>query len=347
MKSYYCKRLYEEINFDAENVYVCCGKSLGPSFETPQKKCTHNTTININKYCNKLIDWKLSSARKAYIGNVSENCKNCIELEEREITTSDFLLMKIFPNLKTKKFKIKNIIVKSFRQCELSCIYCLERRYTQGKKVKIKTKSDFYNLLPIFDALTNQNLLDKKELRIEFQGGSISVWDEFLPMLNKIKDLGINNVMYHTNAVTFIPEIAELARTTNSTMSISIDCGCKESYKKIKGDDLFDNVIENIIKYENAGISISVKYIIVRNLNDNLEEINKFLNLMKEIRTNAKNKDNISIMFDIDFRESLAENKYIIPDDYKKLLYHSINFGKENNFEIGFQEFIRNQLSDI
>lgn len=32
MKSYYCKRLYEEINFDAEDIYVCCGMSLGPSF---------------------------------------------------------------------------------------------------------------------------------------------------------------------------------------------------------------------------------------------------------------------------------------------------------------------------
>ena len=35
MKSYYCKRLYEEINFDADNVYVCCGNSLGPSLCTP------------------------------------------------------------------------------------------------------------------------------------------------------------------------------------------------------------------------------------------------------------------------------------------------------------------------
>ena len=38
MKSYYCKRLYEEINFDAEHVYVCCGKSLGPSFDLRFKK---------------------------------------------------------------------------------------------------------------------------------------------------------------------------------------------------------------------------------------------------------------------------------------------------------------------
>lgn len=344
MKSYYCKRLYEEINFDAENVYVCCGKSLGPSFETPTH--THNTTININKYCDKLIDWKLSSARNAYIGSVSEHCKNCIELEEREISTLEFLLMKIFPKLKIKKFKIKNIIVKSFRQCELSCVYCLEKRYTNGKKIKVKTKSDFYDFLPVFDSLIKQNLLDTKELRIEFQGGSISVWDEFLPILNKIKDLGINNVLYHTNAVTFIPEIAELAKTTNSSMSISIDCGCRESYTKIKGDDLFDNVVENIIRYANAGISISIKYIIVRNLNDNIEEITKFLNLIKQIRTNTKNRDNISIMFDIDFRESLASKDYIIPPNYKQFLEYVINFGKENNIKVDFQEFIEKKISN-
>lgn len=90
MKSYYCKRLYEEINFDAENVYVCCGKSLGPSFKTP-----NNTSETMEQYLNNLIKWKYSVAGNAYIGNVPEQCLNCIELQEKEISPSEFLKTKL------------------------------------------------------------------------------------------------------------------------------------------------------------------------------------------------------------------------------------------------------------
>lgn len=337
MKSYYCKRLYEEINFDAENVYVCCGKSLGPAFDVPQ-----NTSIK--EYCKKLINWKYNSVRNAYINKISDECKNCLELEKREISFFDFISIKFFPIFFYKKFKIKNIIIKSFRQCELACVYCLEKRYTKGKKITNIVKSDFYNFLPIFDSLLNQNLLDKQDLRIEFQGGSISVWDEFIPLLEKIKDTGIKNIQYHTNAVKFIPQIEELAKITNSSMSISIDCGCSDSYKKIKGENCFDNVVENIIKYADAGVSISCKYIIVKNVNDNIEEISKFMNLIKDIKNKVKYKDNIGCMIDIDFRESLSVPNYVIPDNYKNLLEYSIKLSKEYGIPIGFQDFIKKKI---
>lgn len=340
MKSYYCKRLYEEINFDAENVYVCCGKKLGPSIETPNK-----SNMNISEYCKKLIKWKFKSAQNAYLGNISPQCKDCIELEDREITFFDFFKMKFLPFFYRKKFRIKNIIIKSYRQCELSCIYCLEKKYTKGKQTNTVEKSEFYDFLPILNSLIEQNLLDKNDLRLEIQGGSFSVWDEFIPVLSKIKNHGISNILYHTNAVKYIPEIAELSQITNSAMSIPLDCGCAESYKKIKGSDLFNIAVENIIKYANSGISISCKYIIVKNINDNEQELSNFLDTIKEIRSKINNKDNISIMLDIDFRESLAVSNYAISDKNLSLFKHAIEFCKENGINIGFQDFIKKKLN--
>lgn len=346
MKSYYCKRLYEEINFDAENVYVCCGKSLGPEFSSPSilKSESNKSFSCIKEYCTKLNKWKYNVAKDAYLGKISEKCKNCIELKTREITLKDYLRVKLLPERFCNEFKIKNIIVKSYRQCELSCLYYLERKYTKGQTTPVMCKSEFYDLFPIINSLISENMLDNKNLRIEFQGGSISVWDEFLPILNQVVDCGVGSLYYHTNAITYISEISDVAAKIPSGMSISIDSGCKETYQKIKGKDLFDNVIDNIIKYANSGIKISIKYIIVKNLNDKLEEMIKFLNVVKNIRNQVNNKDNICIMIDVDFRESLAIKNYVIPNEYRPLIEHSIEFCKENNIYVDFQEYIKKQL---
>ena len=340
MKSYYCKRLYEEVNFDAENIYVCCGMSLGPSFSVPNPQ-----KEKLSSFIRKLIDWKTNCSKEAYLGNVAEQCKNCIELQEREISKWEYYKTKFSPkSVVRKKFPVKNIIVKSYRQCELSCIYCLERRYTKGHKTFEVCKSEFYDFLPLFKAFINEGVLDKKLLSIEFQGGSITVWDEFLPALKEAKDFNVNHLMYHTNAITFVPEVVE-SPMIDSSMSIAIDCGSKETYKKIKGGDYFDNVISNIIKYADAGISCSVKYIIVSRVNDNLEEIKKFLDTIVYIRNSISNPDKISVMMEIDFRDSLTVKNYSIPDSYLELFKYAIDFCKERNISLGYQCFIRDCLN--
>ena len=194
--------------------------------------------------------------------------------------------------------------------------------------------------------MIEQDLLDKNDLRIEFQGGSISVWDEFLPVLNRIKEYGISEVMYHTNAITFIPEISALAATVKSSMSIALDSGSAETYKRIKSENLFEQAVENIIKYANAGILISCKYIIVKNVNDNADDISEFLNTIKSIRNKIINKHNVNVMIDIDFRDSLSSKDYTIPEHYMELISKAINFCKKENIEIGFQDFIKNKLKE-
>ena len=184
MKSYFCKRLYEEINFDADNVYVCCGNSLGPSF------CTPNLSNDKNYYKN-LLTWRKKCTKDAYLGHLAKECKNCNMLEEREISYLDYWKSKL--NLNTP-FKLKNIIVKSYRQCEYSCVYCLEHRYTQGKKTLDVSKSQFYDFVPILESLIEENLIDKENVRLEIQGGSISVWDEFENILQIATDYGIKDI---------------------------------------------------------------------------------------------------------------------------------------------------------
>lgn len=335
MKSYYCKRLYEEINFDAENIYVCCGHSLGPSFEI------YNKQKNLKKYIKTLLNWRKSITELAGMGNVSPECRNCIQLEVSDISFKNYILEKF---KRKNLFQLKNIIIKSFRQCEFSCAYCLERKYTKGKKTTKVEKSNFYDFLPIFKEIIKNNMIDKNEVRLEFQGGSIAVWDEFKDTLKYAVDYGIKHFCFHTNALTYIPEISEVAANNDCSMSISIDSGCRETFKIIKGDDNFDIVINNITKYANAGINCSIKYILVENINDNLEELVKFCNTIDYIRSKVIDNRKIAVMLDIDFRKSLASRDYEIPSDYIRLFNYIIDFCSKNNIEFGTQEFIANLL---
>ena len=336
MNSYYCKRLYEEINFDAEDIYVCCGMSLGPSFPIYSDK-----EKSIKKWLNKLLKWRKKCSVNAYRGIVSDKCKNCIELEERNISFLNFLKSFIFDY---KKFPVKNIIIKSFRQCEFSCVYCLEKRYTQGKKTVQITKSEFYDILPIIKTLINTKMIDKKGLRLEFQGGSISVWDEFKDVLKEVVNYGVGSLFYHTNAVSFIPEIGEAAKSIPSDMCVAIDSGSRETFKKVKGEDKYDTVLENIIRYVNSGINITIKYIIVKKLNDNIEEIQDFCKTIKYIAENSKHKDNIHVMLDLDFREYLNKSSYKFPDEYVQLYKYVIDFCNKNNIDFIYRDLIKNML---
>lgn len=339
MKSYYCKRLYEDINFDAENVYVCCGASLGPAYPIPKQE----EKFNYEHYLKSLINWRYNCIKNAYLGNISEKCKNCIELEPKRIYLKDFLKTKFFA--KVSSFPIKNIVIKSYRQCEFACVYCLERKYTKGKKTLEITASEFYNFLPILNTLINKKLINNKDLRIEFQGGSFSVWDEFQEILDKVVNYGVSEILYHTNAYTYIPKISEYAKKVNSSMSISIDSGCKETFEKVKSVNSFDNVVENIIKYANSNINCSIKYILIKNLNDNLDEIKKYCNTIDYICSKIKDKNKISMMIDIDFRESLANKNYEIPKEYIEIFDYLEEHSKKTGIPLGMQDFIQKKLN--
>ncbi len=338
MKSYYCKRLYEEINFDAESVYVCCGNSVASSFPIYNK----DNDKSLKSYLKHLLKWRKQCTKNAFLGKVDNGCINCFDLKEKNISFFEYIKTILF---NTKMFKIKNIIIKSFRQCEFSCAYCLEKKYTKCRKTYNVQKSEFYDFLPILKELIKNNMLDKKELRLEFQGGSISVWNEFKEVLDTAVEYGVKSLFYHTNAVTLIPEICEAAKKIPSEMCISIDSGTKETFKKIKNEDKFETVINNIISYAKAGVKCSIKYILVKNLNDNSEELENFCKTIKYINDNLEEENKVLILLDIDFRDSLCNKDYIISDEYINLYKQVKSFCIENNIVYGCQKFIFDMLN--
>lgn len=266
-KSYYCKRLNETIDFDAQKIFFCCATRTGPSINAKENVSSVKKIITAREHIIKQLDR----------GEVPIECVGCYDLVEQQKSKYSGL------NFYKRIPKPNTIIVKHFKQCNSSCIYCAEQYISKRKIVLKPQKSDYYDLLPIIKMLYTKNLIDKKNLTVLFQGGDISVLEEFEDLVNVFVDNSVKKIEIATNGIIYLPIIEKICKKTFVDMDISIDCGCRESYKKIKTVDKFDDLVKNLKRYSKLPIQLRLKYILVRNCNDNIEEVSKYIELMKEI----------------------------------------------------------------
>ena len=320
-KRYYCKRLNETLDFDALKVFYCCGTRTGPACDIPKPK----EIKNIIKKRNSLI-------KQLDRGNIPIECEGCFDLKEQ--TKPKPLLLSIF----CKPPKAKMIIVKHFKQCDCSCVYCCEQ-YLSGRKIVLKSKkSDYYDLLPVIKELYKQNMIDKKELDVHFQGGNVSVLDEFEDLVNIFIENGVKRIEIATNGIKYLPVIDDIAKKTFVDLNISIDSGCRETFQKIKTVDKFEEVKENLKKYVKLPVLLRLKYILVRGYNDNKEEIEKYINLMKEIGIT-----NSELMIDQCDKDFIQNGEFKIPDYY----YELFSFYKEKSIQSGINPTIWEYIEEI
>ena len=320
-KRYYCKRLNETLNFDALKVFYCCATRTGPSIDVPKP----------NKIKD-IIKKRTSLIKMLDRGEIPSECIGCFDLKEQENPKP--LLLSQF----SKPQKANMIIVKHFKQCDCSCIYCCEQ-YLSGRKIVLKSKkSDYYDLLPIIEELYNQDMIDKKELDVHFQGGNVSVLDEFNDLLNIFLKNGVKRVEIATNGIKYLPQIEQICGKTFIDVNISIDAGTKETYKKIKTVDKFDDLVENLKKYAKLPILLRLKYILVRGVNDNKEELENYIKLMKEIGIT-----NSELMIDQCDNEFVQNGEFKIPEYY----YGLFEFYKEKCKEYGIKATIWEYIEKI
>ena len=247
-------------------------------------------------------------------GKVPSYCQNCIYLEEKE--WDDF------------NTQINYIEIFHWNQCNCACVYCGNRSETQLKITtkKVKGNVDLYKTLKYF--IKEKHF--SENANIYFVGGEPTLLKEFpdilkLFMKQKYKmDLLTNGILYEKLFSKF------LKKSSNNYMTISLDCGTKEMYKKIKGVDKFQDVIKNIKRYlkesgENSK-NLYIKYILIEGLNDNEEEIINWLKLCKNIGIKTLHPT-------IEFCHSVNDPNKTGPSDHICNMY---NFMKEKIIEYGF-----------
>jgi len=171
-----------------------------------------------------------------------------------------------------------NFNYRSF--CNFKCVYCTTRLG--------KIDSSFYT--EVEDALGFLNFLKEKnyisvDTIIENASGEILTH----PLRDKILAAVQNNpCWFYTNACIYNKKIAKILSKGKSKIIPSIDAGTRETFKKVKGVDLFDKVCENLIQYAKDGF-VELKYIILPGLNDNERDINGLIDICQRAKIKCMN----------------------------------------------------------
>ena len=322
MPSYRCHKLETSLHFLPRDIKFCCSCAEGPGIKI--EDVNKIDKITIEKAKRKLIN----QLKK---GEIPKECKGCIEYKETKPLYKT-LWGTLF--VKEKLEPISYIIVDHYKQCDCNCIYC-------SQKYLVDEKNNYYQLLPLIKQLYKYSMIDKNNLKVEFQGGNISCLNEFDELIEEFKKHNCTKFAILTNGIKYMPQLENLSNNPESFVCISLDCGTKESFKTIKNVDAFEQTIENIKRLkENSNIHIALKYIVIKGVNDNTDEIKAFLNI-------ANNLQIKSIIFDIDYRDTLLnlKNDFVVPNHYNDLFNYAEVFCKENNIPFTIPEYTKNILS--
>ncbi|MBQ8887498.1 MAG: radical SAM protein [Candidatus Gastranaerophilales bacterium] len=206
-------------------------------------------------------------------GVIPPFCKGCHWIEEFDENSENQFLSDL-------DNYIDMIWVGHSNDCNSKCIYCFAYQEIVEKRT---TKA--YDIIPLFKEMLNQkiyNLEKEPEAHVSFAMGEPTLLKKFDDIINLFAKAGNKNFALYTNGIRFSRMTAKYIKNMN--IVISLDAGTKETFKKIKGVDKFKDVCSTIKKYAKEANKtdpkrLGVKYIIIPNVNDNKEEIDKWLDL--------------------------------------------------------------------
>lgn len=281
-----------------------------------------------NNFSGQKIDWtrfnKVKEMFRNYHkqGKINTACYECPFLEYKKWDGGNY---------------IENLYISHWTHCNSKCIYCYERQNPDEFN-----GSKNYKVLPFIKQLHESGMLHPGGM-IYFGGGEPCVLDEFEDLITYLLDNFYWGIRVHSSGIKFSPAMARAIEEVRGYMIVSVDAGCPETYKKIKQIDCYDKVLDNLRKYAlktnfKGRYLVSGKYIIIPGINDNKEEIEKWIRANYEAGLWTTS---------LDIEESwYFKHRYNIP----KYIFDLINYAKKRskqlntNFEV--YERMENMLED-
>lgn len=194
-------------------------------------------------------------------GKINTSCVGCSFLKEDKWDTERY---------------INNLYLSHWTNCNSKCIYCYATQHPENFKV-----DKLYNVMPYI-----KDMMDKGILRpggiISFGGGEPTLLDEFEDLVTYFLDNYFWGIRVHTSGIKYSPALARAINEIRGYVVVSVDSGSGETFEKIKQINAYDKVRETIRKYALqttflGRYLVSAKYIIVPGINDNIEEIEKWM----------------------------------------------------------------------
>lgn len=306
-----CYQLNHSLSFFPERIDACCSGFRGPIYlENPTKSQVFDANI-------------MQEIKKQTVEHLSNNiipdgCKDCYELKD---------------GVSNEDFSINKITLNHFTHCNCRCVYCARLNAYHRDFVENPQDSEYYDVLPIIKNLFDKNLIDEKRLLVDIQGGDLGVLKEFQPLVEYLLTKNFCDIIFTTNNIVYQPLIEKCIKLNKGTLITSLDCGSAETYLKMKRVDKFSACVENLRRYSSLDKreipSILVKYILVRNFNDNLAEAQKFLEIMCDLKIRK-------VQFELDYNDILLkkDKNFVVPEVYYQIYELFKNTCAASNIEL-------------
>lgn len=247
-----CEFLENGLIFFSGGVRHCCGE-LPVNMEALEMYEYDRTFFeDVDKFIRKIIDKKKEIISLNRAGQKTI-CTGCSYLQERYWEND-------------KKITCINFSLNSV--CNFKCRYC----YTVREK---DYKSDENGkAFEIINTVMNSDYINA-DTKILYASGEITIQKDINKIINLIKD---NDVSLFSNATSYNVKIHNMIKRPNNSLIVSVDSGTRETFKNIKGVDLFEEIWKNIGLYASEGGNVIVKYIIM-GVNSNSEDLDGFIDM--------------------------------------------------------------------
>jgi wyosine [tRNA(Phe)-imidazoG37] synthetase (radical SAM superfamily) len=164
-----------------------------------------------------------------------------------------FLRHQDWPDDDQKQLFTGSVHISHYHVCNIACTYC-----SQADSQNAPGRA--YNFLPVAGDMLAREYLSPDSV-IHFGSGEPTGMPEFADLLRLFAGRTRNSIKVVSNGTIFSPELEALLKAGRAQLEVSLDCASRETYKKIKGRDLFLKVLENLRRYACAGVTL--KYIVL------------------------------------------------------------------------------------
>ena len=198
-------------------------------------------------------------------GGTHFSCRDCANYQPSELTMNPFIS---YVNLSMYP-----------APCQCRCRYCSVYKDVQKFTPEAETA---YNKLFDMLELGKESGVIEPNAAWQISTGEITIHPYRERIMSLVKG---QRATFYTNAFLFNESIAQnLHDNPASAINLSIDAGTPKTWYEVKGVDNFDTVTTNLVQYYKSSArpgQISLKYIILPDINDNLEDFQSVIKIMK------------------------------------------------------------------
>ena len=299
----YCEFLLHQIAFYKDGIRPCCSFSI-----------KGDTTPFVNNYDGNIEGIKQYLQKREKFINIFKSGKKPVCY----YNCTTYIPSVFGDDNNETLFQLNNIIISNYTKCSCNCIYCEQSAFGQNQEYKKWLNSrECYDVKPVLLYLRENNYI-RKNCCFLICGGECSEYPKGeLEWLIYFAKLCEGKLLILSSGIRYSQAIEKALKTSDTILKISVDSGTKSTYEKIKRVKAYDITWSNIKRYinavrttQNCNSNIELKYIVIPGINDNIKEVNAFLNKCQEVNCTT-------IVLDVE-HQWIQENKNN-PDKHKTL----------------------------